>query len=124
MHWSCPILSTALLSGHLLPKDMQKLQVAQNKAAQLILSCSIQTSTKQMHSSLSWPTLCKKLSLNVSKNGHCSDRPAYFAERLVGFLHGQCANPTNLRFKVHLKLILAPANYYLLYQELCLFVCL
>ena len=27
-------------------------------------------------------------------------------------------------FKVHLKVVLAPANYYFLHQELCLFVCL
>ena len=27
-------------------------------------------------------------------------------------------------FKVHLKVMLAPANYYFLHQELCFFVCL
>lgn len=77
----CPVIWSSATK-----KDLQKLQVAQNKAARLALSCSIHTSTKQMHSCLSWLTVVKKVSLSLLmflRSVISSDIPAGFAERLV-----------------------------------------
>lgn len=47
-------------------KDLTKIQVAQNKAARLVLGCSSKTSRDQMYSTLSWLTLNQRITVTLS----------------------------------------------------------
>lgn len=47
-------------------KDLTKIQVVQNKAARLVLGCSIKTSRDQMYSTLSWLTLNQRIIVTLS----------------------------------------------------------
>ena len=64
-------------------KNLYNLQVAQNKAARLALSCSIHTNTEVMHTSLSWLTVKQNIYLNLLLLVVNFKRPTYFAEGLV-----------------------------------------
>ena len=44
--------------------ELRKLQVVQNRAARLVLGCSMRASVTMMHNSLSWLTVQNRLSLN------------------------------------------------------------
>lgn len=48
-----------------LKSDMKKLQVAQNKAARLVLGCFFRTNTAYMHRQLNWLTVVQKGSLQL-----------------------------------------------------------
>ena len=49
---------------------LQKLQVAQNKAARLVLGCSYSTSVKDMHERLAWSMVKERLSASLLKFFH------------------------------------------------------
>lgn len=46
-------------------KDLTKLQIAQNKAARLVLGCSIKTSREHMYSSLTWLSLNQRIHVTL-----------------------------------------------------------
>ena len=57
----CSVVWSAASSSHLL----SKLQVAQNKAARLVLGCSLRTSVAEMHDRLAWLGVKHRLSANM-----------------------------------------------------------
>lgn len=56
----CSVVWSAASSSHL-----KKLQVAQNKAARLVLGCSSRTSVAEMHERLAWLMVKHRLSVNM-----------------------------------------------------------
>ena len=46
--------------------ELRKLQIAQNKAARLVLGCSTRSNINRMHDSLSWLTVENRLALNTT----------------------------------------------------------
>lgn len=56
----CSVVWSAASSSHL-----KKLQVAQNKAARLVLGCSSRTSVAEMHECLAWLMVKHRLSVNM-----------------------------------------------------------
>lgn len=56
----CSVVWSAASSSHL-----KQLQVAQNKAARLVLRCSLRTSVVEMHERLAWLMVKQRLSVNM-----------------------------------------------------------
>ena len=83
----CPVVWSSAARKHL-----QKLQVAQNRAARLALNCSFRTNVMEMHKSLSWLTVEAKCEYHILRFMHnviWKKTPNFFCERLLqaGFCH-------------------------------------
>ncbi|KAI8494062.1 hypothetical protein Bbelb_284090 [Branchiostoma belcheri] len=62
---------------HVSQKNVQQLQVMQNKAARLVLHCDFKTPVQQLHASLSWQTVKERILVNtvsqLQRNGDVDD---------------------------------------------------
>ena len=73
-------------------KDIKKLQIAQNRAARLVLNCSFRTNVGVMHKQLSWLTVEVKFKyclLMFMHNVIWKNTPNFFHEQILysGFCH-------------------------------------
>ena len=67
-------------------KDLNKLQIAQNKAARLALHCSIRTNVQAMHKKLSWLTVKSRLKtslLTFFRNVMYEKKPLHLSKQIV-----------------------------------------
>lgn len=77
----CPVIWSSAAKTHI-----QKLQIAQNKAARLALHCSKRTHIGVMHINLSWGPVEKRLQSRVItflKNVQFSKKTLYFYDQIV-----------------------------------------
>ena len=84
----CPVIWSSAAEKHL-----KKLQIAQNRAARLVLNCSFRTNVGWMHRQLSWLTVDMKLQyclLMFMYNVIWNNTPQFFHEQIlyIGFCHG------------------------------------
>ncbi len=84
----CPVVWSSAAHVHL-----KKLQIAQNRAARLVLRCSFRANVSEMHNQLSWLTVEAKLKSRLLSFMHTvimKNTPQFFGDKLVysGFCHG------------------------------------
>ncbi len=84
----CPVIWSSAAQKHL-----KKLQIAQNRAATLVLCCSFRANVSEMHNQLSWLTVEAKLKSRLLSFMHTvilKNTPQFFGDKLVysGFCHG------------------------------------
>ena len=83
----CPVIWSNAAEKH-----MKKLQIAQNRAARLVLNCSFRTNVCEMHKQLSWLTVEVKLKYSLLMFMHkamWNNTPHFFHEQILfsGFCH-------------------------------------
>ena len=77
----CPVIWSSAAQKHL-----NKLQIAQNRAARLVLRCSFRASVCEMHNRLSWLTVEAKLKSSLLLFMHTvtlKNTPQFFSDKLV-----------------------------------------
>ena len=73
--------------------ELRKLQIAQNRAARVVLHCSFYTNVKEMHRRLSWPMVETKLQVAFLMFMHkvlTDGEPKFFSDKLR--FRGSCHN--------------------------------
>ena len=66
-------------------REIKKLQLAQNRAARLVLNCSFKTNVAKMHHSLEWLTVDAKLTASLikfSRNAIIDGKPDFYRDQL------------------------------------------